>query len=154
MGKVIEVSTLDLIPTQEELYELGNGNGTLKSLVSAYFRGMEKRIPIIPVKEKRGMFLILDGHHGSTIADLFGKNVLVYVAESPKDIMKRSNLEGYALERDKEDFEYSNNLIYIRFEDVVDNPIPTCLKSFKEMRKRYYFLRNLKSAKKYFYRNE
>jgi hypothetical protein len=153
MGKVIRVSTDKLIPTESELREVSQGE-SLHKLIEAYSNGLHDEIPIIPVKRsindcEEEEFFVLDGNHRGTVADLFSKEVYVYIPDDEWDGIKRKEFEDYPLHKTNDKLRRVNHLIAMRWDEVEHDSFssPT---SFKDMRNRYDFLKDIKSAQEYF----
>ena len=150
MGKIITVSTKLIIPTEDDLKK----ERLRQAFIERRGRNKSTIFPAREHPEKKGVFLVLDGHHRCTIDDIFEGKSSIFVVESPKDIMLYSVLSEKYQFMDLELLREMNENIKYRFNEVgrlafkKNHP-----ESFEQLREQYYFLKDAGTAEKYFTTN-
>ncbi|MEA3378879.1 MAG: hypothetical protein U9Q69_04535 [Nanoarchaeota archaeon] len=146
MGIIKTLRTEIIRPTQPGLtfYQL-------RYVLWFHASGNKNDLGIVAVEydEKNENYLTLDGHHRIAIAELYGESLEAYVAQSKFDLMKQENFPNLS----KDALEMMNLNINWRFSDVLMNVefFDLCgPRSFKDLRNKYDYMKNLESALKHF----
>jgi len=162
MENILKINVKFLLPTEKRFNKeslinrekLFNEKTLARIFFQRYYERNNKRTPIFPVREHpklKGFYLNLDGHYRAIISDLFQDESLVFKAQSPKSkIINRKLPERYQVE-DKELLKNMNENISWRFYESLKNyERRNSIKSFKELRARYDYLKDIETAKTYF----
>jgi hypothetical protein len=143
MGKIIEAKFDMILPEENRL-----NKGKLKTIVK--YLGVEKSLLPIPVRERDGKYVNLDGRNRLIYHYLSGdEKVELFLSEYAVDFMHRFDFP----EIDPSELKENNRNISRRWQSAMEVSEDIGVKNYHEhfnnLRKEFYFLKNLDTCKEY-----
>lgn len=147
MSKVVCLSTSKIKPSQDFLKE-----DTIKLILKNYFENRRDLFPSIPLVRfdyETNDYVVIDGHNLVAVYDLIGEDIDVFVVENSEEYLDDKNSSN----SNKESLNDRNAELRKKF-DLTLNEAKIVesegIKSFKDLRDRYPYLKSVEMAKKFY----